>query len=49
MRCYICGKRYPDEFKIAVKEVTEHGHQIADVAEGLGVTPKGLHNWVNKV
>ncbi|WP_037471138.1 transposase, partial [Shewanella waksmanii] len=33
------GKRYPDEFKIeAVKQVTERGHQIADVAERLGVT-----------
>ncbi|WP_195742877.1 IS3 family transposase [Shewanella woodyi] len=42
-------KRYPDEFKIeAVKQVTERGHQIADVAERLGVTPKSFHNWINK-
>ncbi len=31
------GKRYPDEFKIeAVKQVTERGYKIADVAERLG-------------
>jgi len=30
------GKRYPDEFKIeAVKQVTDRGYKIADVAESL--------------
>lgn len=24
------------------------GHQIADAVERLGVTPKSLHNWINK-
>jgi len=43
------GKRYPDEFKIeAVKQVTERGYKIADVADRLGVTSKSLHNWINK-
>ncbi|MGS0724799.1 IS3 family transposase [Shewanella sp. 0m-11] len=43
------GKRYPDEFKIeAVKQVTERGYKIADVAERLGITTKSLHNWINK-
>jgi transposase len=33
------GKRYTDEFKIeAVKQVTERGHSIADVAQRLGIT-----------
>ena len=49
MRCYMRGKRYPDEFKIeAVKQVTERGYKIADVADRLGVTSKSLHNWINK-
>ncbi len=31
------GKRYTDEFKIeVVKQVTERGHSVADVAERLG-------------
>jgi len=43
------GKRYPDEFKIeAVKQVTERGYKIADVADRLGVTTKSLHNWIDK-
>ena len=32
MRCYIRGKRHPDEFKIeAVKQVTERGYKIDNV------------------
>tara|TARA_R110001599_G_scaffold51856_1_gene145436 strand:- start:1535 stop:1753 length:219 start_codon:yes stop_codon:yes gene_type:complete len=35
------GKRYTDEFKIeAVKQVTERGYKIAEVAERLGVSYK---------
>ncbi|MDW2329112.1 transposase, partial [Vibrio sp. 1401] len=31
------SKRYPEEFKIkAVKQVTEKGHSVADVANRLG-------------
>lgn len=34
------GKRYTDEFKIeAVKQVTERGHSVAEVANRLGDTP----------
>src|SRR5690606_15574959 len=34
------------EFKIAaVKQVTEGGHSIADVAKRLGITTKSLYNW----
>jgi transposase len=43
------GKRYTDEFKIeAVKQVTDRGHKISEVASRLGVTPKSLHDWVKK-
>lgn len=43
------GKRYPDEFKIeAVKQVTERGYKLSDVADRLGVTTKSLHAWVAK-
>ena len=40
------GTRYPEEFKIAaVKQVTEEGHTIPDVAKRLGITTKSLYNW----
>ena len=43
------GKRYPEEFKIeAVKQVTDRGYKIAEVAERLGVTTKSLHDWIKK-
>ncbi len=33
------GQRYTEEFKIeAVKQVTDRGHSVADVADRLGVT-----------
>jgi transposase len=41
------GKRYTDEFKIeAVKQVTDRGYSVADVAERLGVTTKSLYDWI---
>jgi len=40
------GKRYTDEFKIeAVKQVTERGYSVADVAQRLGITPHSLYAW----
>ena len=43
------GKRYQEEFKIeAVKQVIDRGYKIGEVAKHLGVTPKSLHNWINK-
>lgn len=43
------GKRYTEEFKIeAIKQVTDRGYKIGEVAERLGVTPKSLHDWVKK-
>ncbi len=38
------SKRYPEEFKIeAVKQVTEKGHSVADVANRLGTTTHSLN------
>ena len=43
------GKRYPEEFKIeAVKQITERGYKVSDVANRLGVTPHSLYNWLKK-
>ena len=42
----MAGERYNEEFKIAaVKQVTENGYSIADVAKRLGITTKSLYNW----
>ena len=41
------SKRYPDEFKVeAVKQVTERGHSVADVATRLGVSQHSLYQWI---
>ncbi len=43
------GKRYPEEFKIeAVKQVTDRGYKVGEVAKRLGVTAKSLHDWIRK-
>ncbi len=43
------GKRYTEEFKIeAVKQVTERGYSVADVAQRLGVTTLSLYTWLKK-
>lgn len=40
------GKRYTDEFKIeAVKQVTERGYSVAEVADQLGITTHSLYAW----
>jgi transposase len=39
--------RYPAEFKAeAVKQVTERGHGVVDVAKRIGMSDKSLHLWV---
>jgi transposase len=39
--------RYTDEFKEeAVKQVTERGYPVKDVAERLGVHPLTLYRWL---
>ena len=43
------GKRYTDEFKIeAVKQITERGYSVADVAERLGTTTHSLYAWLKR-
>jgi len=43
------AKRYTEEFKIeAVKQVTERGHRLADVAARLGVTTHSMYAWMKR-
>ena len=41
------GQRYTDEFKIeAVRQITERGHSVPDVAKRIGVTTSSLYKWI---
>ena len=43
------GKRYTEEFKIeAVRQVTDRGYSVSDVADRLGVTTKSLYEWIRR-
>ena len=43
------GKRYPEDFKIeAVRQVTDKGYKVAEIAQRLGVTAKSIHEWISK-
>ncbi len=43
------SKRYPEEFKIeAVRQITDRGHSVAQVASRLGVTAHSLYAWLKK-
>lgn len=43
------ARRYTEEFKIeAVKQVTERGHRLADVAMRLGVTTHSMYAWMKR-
>jgi len=43
------GKRYNEEFKIeAVKQVTERGYSVAEVAERLRTTTHSLYAWLKR-
>lgn len=43
------GQRYPDEFKIeAVRQVTDRGYSVAEVARRLGITTHSLYAWKKK-
>jgi len=42
-------KRYPEEFKVeAVKQVTEAGYSVYDVADRLGTTTNSLYGWIRR-
>jgi transposase len=43
------GKRFTEEFKRgAVKQVTERGYSVIEVAERLGTTTHSLYAWLQK-
>ena len=43
------GKRHTEEFKIeAIKQVTERGYSVADVAERLGTTTHSMYAWLKR-
>lgn len=43
------NKRYTNEFKIeAVKQVTDRGHTVADVAARLDVSVHSLYQWMKR-
>ena len=43
------SKRYTEEFKKeAIKQVTERGYSVADVAQRLGTTTHSLYAWLKK-
>ena len=43
------SKRYTEEFKIeAVKQITERGYSVQEVAARLGITSHSLYAWRNK-
>lgn len=42
-------QRYTEEFKLeAIKQVTERGHAVADVATRLGVSSHSLYAWIKR-
>jgi transposase len=42
-------KRFTEEFKIeAVKQITERGHAVAEVAGRLGVSTHSLYQWTKR-
>lgn len=42
-------KRFTEEFKIeAVKQITERGHAVAEVASRLGVSTHSLYQWAKR-
>lgn len=43
------NKRYPEEFKLeAVKQITDRGYRVADVAARLGVSTHSLYAWLKQ-
>ena len=40
-------QRFPEEFKAeAVKQITERGHKVSEVAARLGVSQHSLYQWI---
>jgi transposase len=46
---FMTSKRYTEEFKIeAVKQVTDRGYSVIEVAERLGMTTHSLYAWMKR-
>lgn len=46
---FMSNKRYPEEFKQeAVRQVTDRGYSVAEVAGRLGVTTHSLYSWIKR-
>ena len=46
---FMSNKRYTEEFKIeAVRQVTDRGYSVAEVARRLGTTTHSLYAWKRK-
>jgi transposase len=46
---FLTSKRSTEEFKIeAVKQVTDRGYSVAEVAERLGMTNHSLYDWMKR-
>jgi transposase len=46
---FMSSKRYTDEFRSeAVKQVTERGHTVAEVAVRIGISKHTLYDWVQR-
>ena len=49
MGVFMSSKRYTEEFRVeAVKQITDRGHTLADVAGRLGVSIHSLYAWQKK-
>ena len=43
------GRRFTEEFKVeAVRQVTDRGYSVAEVAERLGTTTHSIYAWLKK-
>lgn len=43
------GIRYTAEFKAeTIKQITERGHDVADVANRLEISTKSLYKWIKE-
>jgi len=44
------SKRYAEEFKVeAVRQITERGRPVGDVAKALGVSQYSLYQWLKRL